>query len=742
MPDSSMILRPSTDKLLGDEPKNSIAADEFGLAKLVEGLASTLTERVQAESYVLGIDGVWGSGKSSIANFLAEALIKCANHRVVRFEPWLIGDRESLILHFFAQINLALDTSYESLSLDSASSRVLKKTVKALRNNLVRYGEYASVLSASASAASSADPFGIALLVATGTGVFAKVTKALDRPISLPRLKAEITGQLKRIDALSSGFRVTVIIDDIDRLEPSEAVEILRLVRKVADFPLISYVLCFDRTILAKQINRVSATREGNEYIDKIVQNIITVPPQEPFALRRYMQRLLADAFPNDMARGDPTSIEYGVRKEVLFDTWGGLLLKTPRDVVRVCEAVKLGWPHAAIRADFLDYVWLQMIKVKARELYDWTREYVSELGGFRDSGRPSDGASLREAERLKSIMSRLGWREGALHHGLDYFLPGIGAFVLEDKAQVFQIDMSVLEKLERGRRLGSPSHWRGYFTFEQPSYAVTDDEIATFMAAAGDNYLESSKLFRGLLRREHPKPGHYADVLVDRLAGMPLTSMSAMQREGIVSTFSHVMDDAIRIIGLGFGGDRQVWRRSEKILTSDIAQHFLSLLPNTASVNWFAYAIRQQGSAHGRPGGTPRESSDLWLTPSELDIAIERVIARLTALGSEVFRLPVPLDALNCWLELADATKLRAFIANHTKTDTSFLDALDAMRVWHNSSDTGVYFPLYRKVVGQFMDIDVAMDRLHQLMSEGDLVERARGIKQMWRDSGFGPSD
>jgi hypothetical protein len=94
----------------GDDAKQYLAEDEFDLKKLVNVLVETLTHRIDADGYVLGIEGSWGSGKSSFVNFVAnEIRDKAPKHRVIQFQPWLIGARDALLAAFFAQFAAVID---------------------------------------------------------------------------------------------------------------------------------------------------------------------------------------------------------------------------------------------------------------------------------------------------------------------------------------------------------------------------------------------------------------------------------------------------------------------------------------------------------------------------------------------------------------------------------------------------------------------------------------------------------
>jgi hypothetical protein len=67
-------------------------------------------------------------------------------------------------------------------------------------------------------------------------------------------------------------------------------------------------------------------------------------------------------------------------------------------------------------------------------------------------------------------------------------------------------------------------------------------------------------------------------------------------------------------------------------------------------------------------------------------------------------------------------------------------------MRNWVNSSEKGVYYPLAKNIIADFMDADEARARLERLALEGDedspLRERAKGLLALLEgfDSATGP--
>ena len=96
-------------KVKGDGPLSSLRDDEFGLGEMVEGVAGMLASRTPDQGFRIGIEGPWGSGKSTFANFVAERLVKYEDHAVIRFEPWLVGEKSALIACFLGLFASEID---------------------------------------------------------------------------------------------------------------------------------------------------------------------------------------------------------------------------------------------------------------------------------------------------------------------------------------------------------------------------------------------------------------------------------------------------------------------------------------------------------------------------------------------------------------------------------------------------------------------------------------------------------
>jgi hypothetical protein len=706
----------------GDAPLGLLGEDEFGLSEMVEGFASILATRTPVSGYTIGIEGPWGSGKSTFANFVAERLRQYEDHIIIRFEPWLIGEKSLLIASFLGQFASEVDRlSPKQWSRWHYRRWLAVWRTSGLSGKIRRYGGYFGVLAQPIAGAAAIDPTGSAILAATGLKTANLLSRFFGKEESLDALKSRIVSELRALQVHRPSLRFTVMIDDTDRLDSAEAVEILRLARKAADFPLVSYVVCFDAKILSKQVSTALSIEDGQAYLERIFQDAIHIPPQEPFALRRYLKRLLKDSFPAEMGAHNN---ETQYRLEMVFDRWCGALLSTPRDVVRLHQAVQLAWPYVPDGSDFCDFVWLQLLKVKWQDFYEWVRNYLQNVGSHRDRGRPGDTESVEGAEKLITLLKRFGWQKRIYLSGLDEMLPGLKSPSLSEDGgprEVFKYESGELERYEQSRRLGSPTHWRGYFAFALPSYAVSDSELSAVRRAAGTDPAEAARIFRAALDRPHERAGHFLDVLLDRLLDDPV-GFDEHASNGLVKAFAEVMDDVERATRWDLKeGRNEIWEKTRLLLRKNPPSNFLTALREGTSVNWLAYILRDQGFALGKPEGRRSNPENAWLNEADFQDAVRSMVERFETLGMKgAFALPAPMHVLLCWVQLGDSEDFKQRFHEATKTHAEFLVALGAMRGWASSSDVGVHHPIYAEQVAQFADPEAVRDRLSILASKG----------------------
>ena len=87
----------------GDRPISKAEDDRLGFAPVARHLATAILNQPAASGLVFGIEGRWGSGKSTLINLTTEALKQsgATAPEVVEFSPWLVGDRDGLLQALF-----------------------------------------------------------------------------------------------------------------------------------------------------------------------------------------------------------------------------------------------------------------------------------------------------------------------------------------------------------------------------------------------------------------------------------------------------------------------------------------------------------------------------------------------------------------------------------------------------------------------------------------------------------------
>ena len=96
----------------GDRPIGPDDNDELGFAPIATRIAEAIVSQSADGGFVMAIEGPWGSGKSSLLNLVDHSLSgfdRAGKNKVIRFEPWLVGDRDALLAQLFAEIANAVD---------------------------------------------------------------------------------------------------------------------------------------------------------------------------------------------------------------------------------------------------------------------------------------------------------------------------------------------------------------------------------------------------------------------------------------------------------------------------------------------------------------------------------------------------------------------------------------------------------------------------------------------------------
>ncbi len=109
-----------------DQAKKKIADDDLNLSDFAKIMANGIIERESSDPFVISIEGEWGSGKTSLLNFILEKLEAENNFETLHFTPWLISDIDRMLEIFFNDLLKTI----KKISIGAESSENLKEVKK------------------------------------------------------------------------------------------------------------------------------------------------------------------------------------------------------------------------------------------------------------------------------------------------------------------------------------------------------------------------------------------------------------------------------------------------------------------------------------------------------------------------------------------------------------------------------------------------------------------------------------
>ena len=232
---------------IDDNPISLLDDDKLNRQKFAKSLAQAILNNDNDNCLTISLMGKWGSGKTSIINMVEDCWNRSDSENIiVHFDPWYFSNRNDLIFQFFDILSNIPEKGFK----DKINADNLKKLGKSLIN-MTSFSLNVGVASI------NFDP---------------ELNNEISDEETLLSLKETISDEFSQLEQ-----KVIIIIDNIDRLSDDEVKQILMLVKSLADFPHLVYILSFDKDAVVGSLENLKV-HNPEMFLEKIIQIPIVVP--------------------------------------------------------------------------------------------------------------------------------------------------------------------------------------------------------------------------------------------------------------------------------------------------------------------------------------------------------------------------------------------------------------------------------------------------------------------------------
>lgn len=323
-----------------DIPIKINSDDKLNFVSFASKVAQGILNYSQEETFIVAIEGAWGSGKTSLMNLIENDIEK--KIEILHFNPWLITDMNQLIKVFFDE----LIKTISRISFDAKMNEEIKK-------DLIKF-------------VSSITPETININIPLiKLGYKPKDTLFQKKTENLEEIKNKINKYLKKLDK-----KIIVIIDDIDRLTDIETEFVFRLTKGIADFNNLIYILLYDNSIVSKSLEKFK-TDSGQKYLEKIVQYSLNVPKPHSSTIKKLLFEQLDTILEKELTNKALFQEERWYKVVLILDDY----IKNIRDINQIIGIISFEYPMICEDTNFIDFFIISLIKLKNYKLYEMIKE-------------------------------------------------------------------------------------------------------------------------------------------------------------------------------------------------------------------------------------------------------------------------------------------------------------------------------------------------------------------------------
>lgn len=466
-----------------DSPISLPDHDRFGFDPLARALARSIVHIANPEGTVFAVNGPWGAGKTSVLNLVRHHISKAETDppiEIVDFTCWWFRGEDALTLAFVQQLLGAVKPAL-SEKAQSDLTKLAKHMLKA--KDLIA-------------------PALAAIGAAAGAPLAKGAADALDKLLTG---EEPVDAQHKRLAQRlrEQPRRFLVVVDDLDRLLPDEALQVLRLVKSLGRLPNVMYLLAFDRQI-AEKVVAEKYPSEGPHYLEKIIQAAFELPAPSRDDLNNGMLDQIVQLC------GEPSEADAVHFMNVFYDCIAPFI-RAPRDLSRIASTITVTWPTVKGDVHAAEFAAMETLRIAHGAVYRRLQTAKDLLTAGSSTRGDDDGAETKakadallagvpaaDQQTVRDALIRLFPRMEAIWGGMSY-------------GSDFNAEW------QKMRRVCSPSHFNTYFAFSVQGDTLPGSVVKELLDRVGDKKKLQEYLLAGLTIAR-AKDGTRAALLIDEL--------------------------------------------------------------------------------------------------------------------------------------------------------------------------------------------------------------------------------
>lgn len=244
--------------------------DQLQITEYYEGLATFIT-RCQTPM-TIAVQGDWGSGKTTALNFVKHTLTSDPTSKVelIEFNTWQYSQFDLGDTLIFSMIHEIMKPLVSVSGKARESLQVLVRIAGAVASSTARHaGTVAGV-------GFLTNPI-VDSLQETAAGGDGKSLAT-----QIKELRSDFAAAIQEYCDKREKERIIILIDDLDRVKPERAVEVMEVLKVFFDIPRCVFVLAIDFEVVRRGVNAKFGDSMDSEKARSFFDKIIQVPFQMP----------------------------------------------------------------------------------------------------------------------------------------------------------------------------------------------------------------------------------------------------------------------------------------------------------------------------------------------------------------------------------------------------------------------------------------------------------------------------